>query len=501
MKRRNLLKGLAGIPILGAYSYFMIDKLNLEEPKKITEFQKFIRKKNLFPKVDPVSNTRTKKLRIGIIGAGARGTYLMRALGFMKPAGVAGLNEKAYKIFQDQPDLNIEITGVCDLYEPRVTSAILAASNKDRKKEGTLSNLKIKKYKDFKDLVTASDVDAVVIATADHWHAPIIIAAAKAGKHVYSEKALANSLDDVFKVKTVLQEQDVVFQLGHQNRQIENYKVAANLVQAGMLGKVNLVETSTNRNSKNGAWLYPIPEDAGPHNLDWKRFLRDNDTPFNKEHFFRWRLFWDYGTGLVGDLMTHEYDAVNQILKMGIPEKVTATGGIYHWKDNREVPDVQQILMEFPNQDFSMVYSASLGNDLYRPRKIMGDEAALEMGGTLNLTVDRISKKYKKFIDRKEVVPGQAIELTEDYQAQLDAISSATEQYFASRGLLYSKTGNSIVDTTHLHLAEWLHAIRTGAEVSCGVDEAFEEGITAMMAIKAYREEKMIKWDGENVFS
>jgi hypothetical protein len=95
------------------------------------------------------------------------------------------------------------------------------------------------------------------------------------------------------------------------------------------------------------------------------------------------------------------------------------------------------------------------------------------------------------------VLPGQAIELTEDYQAQISAISSATEQYFASRGLLYSKRGGYIIDTTHLHLAEWLHAIRTGTEVSCGADKAFEEGITAMMAIKAYREEKMIKWDGE----
>lgn len=83
-----------------------------------------------------------------------------------------------------------------------------------------------------------------------------------------------------------------------------------------MLGKVNLVETSTNRNSRNGAWLYKIPKDASPQNLDWQRFLRNKDIPFDKERFFRWRLFWDYGTGLVGDLMTHEYDAVNQILKI-----------------------------------------------------------------------------------------------------------------------------------------------------------------------------------------
>ena len=157
--------------------------------------------------------------------------------------------------------------------------------------------------------------------------------------------------------------------------------------------------------------------------------------------------------------------------------------------------------MEFPDKDFSMMYSASLASDFYRPRKIMGDEAALEMGGTLNLTVDRAAKSYKKFIKTKDVIPGQAIKLTEDYQAQVDAISSATEQYFASRGLLYSNAGNNIIDTTHMHLAEWLHAIRTGAEVSCGPERAFEEGITAMMAIKSYREEKMIKWDGENVFS
>jgi len=187
------------------------------------------------------------------------------------------------------------------------------------------------------------------------------------------------------------------------------------------------------------------------------------------------------------------------MLKMGIPELVTTTGGIYHWKDSREVPDVQQTVMEYPSRNFSLLYSASLASNHYRPKKVMGNEASLEIGRTVNMTVDSGSDMYEEYIENQDIVPNEPVGLTSDFQAQVDAISSATEKYFASRGLLYTTKGGRIVDTAHLHLADWLHGIRTGAPVSCGIDEAFEEGITAMMATIAYREERVVRWDGQKM--
>jgi len=500
MNRRDLLKGMAGIPFLGAYGYLFTQKSVAEKAKEASDFQKFLQSK-----IVPASTTNNlkgtggKKIRIGIVGTGGRGMYLLRSLGYMTPEGVDGMSEKAREIFLKQPDLNIEITGVCDLYKPRLDEAARAAANKERKGVSGFREKEVRQYGHYKDLVNASDVDAVVVATSDQWHGPVTVEAARAGKHVYCEKAMSNKVEDVYEMRDAVKANRVVFQLGHQNRQAENYIQAEKVVQAGLLGNVNLIETTTNRNDPNGAWLYNIPEEAGPDNLDWKHFLRDTNTPFNKEHFFRWRLFWDYGTGLAGDLMTHEYDCINQLMKMGIPEMVTTTGGIYHWKDNREVPDVQQTVLEYPSRNFSVMYSASLANNLYRPKKIMGDEASIEIGEVLKFSVEPRSDMYQPYIEKEEIAPNQPISLTQDFQAQVDAISSATEKYFASRGLLYTSQNGQLVDTAHLHLADWLHGVRTGAAVSCGIDEAFEEGITAMMTTIAYRQQRVVKWDGKKI--
>ena len=500
MKRRDLLKGMAGIPFLGAYGYLFTRKSMAEQTREASEFQQFLQSR-IVPasSSNKLSPSGGKKIRIGIVGTGGRGMYLLRSLGYMTPEAIDGMSEGAREIFLKQPDLNIEITGVCDLYKPRLDQAARAAANVERKGVAGFKDKSVRQYGSYQDLIKATDVDAVVIATSDHWHGPITIEAAKAGKHVYCEKAMSNRMEDVVQMRDAVKANRVTFQLGHQNRQAENYIQAEKLVQAGLLGNINLVETTTNRNDPNGAWLYDIPEEANQQNLDWQRFLRDTNTPFNKEHFFRWRLFWDYGTGLAGDLMTHEFDCINQLIKMGIPEVVSTTGGVYHWKDSREVPDVQQTLMEYPSRNFSLVYSASLASSLYRPKKVMGDEASIEISDVLKFTVEARSEMYKPYIENEEVVPNEPIGLTKDMQAQVDAISSATEKYFASRGLLYTSQNGRLVDTAHLHLADWLHGVRTGAPVSCGIDEAFEEGIATMMATKAYREQRVVKWDGENI--
>ena len=193
-----------------------------------------------------------------------------------------------------------------------------------------------------------SDIDAVIIAAPDHWHGPMTIEAAKHGKHVYCEKPMTWTVPETYEVVKAVKENNIIFQLGHQGRQTESYVKAKEAIDKNILGKISLIEVTTNRNSPDGAWVYDIHPDASEKNIDWKQFI--GQAPwheFSLERFFRWRCWWDYSTGLSGDLLTHEYDAMNQILGLGIPDSATSSGGIYFYKDGRTVPDVLHTIFEF----------------------------------------------------------------------------------------------------------------------------------------------------------
>ena len=213
MNRRDLLKGLAGVPVLGAYGYLFARKTVAEKGREASAFHKFIQSK-IMPSTSKISgHSDGQKVRIGLVGFGIRGKQLMKSMGFMTPEDIDAMSERARKIFLDQPDLNIEITGVCDLYRPRLKEAARAAANIERKGVAGFTERPVKQYGHFRDLVAAPDVDAVVIATSDHWHGPVSVAAANAGKHVYCEKALTHKLEDVFKVRDAVKSNRVVFQL------------------------------------------------------------------------------------------------------------------------------------------------------------------------------------------------------------------------------------------------------------------------------------------------
>jgi predicted dehydrogenase len=377
-----------------------------------------------------------------------------------------------------------------------------------------------KRYRHYKELLAADDVDAVIIAAPDHWHGTMTIDALKAGKHVYCEKPMTWTVPETYMVREAVRTSNRVFQLGHQNRQIETYNRAREIVERGLLGPITLVETSTNRNDPNGAWVYPIDPEANPKTIDWKQFEGDperikeyldymtsaglakyigpdNRDKFSLERFFRWRCWWDYSTGLSGDLLTHEYDAVNQILQLGIPDSASSSGGIYFFKDGRTVPDVLHTVYEYKDRNLSMLYSATLASEFSRSRKIMGHDATMEIGSTLSVTVDPRSEQYKDQIEKGVVKPGQPFYTYTPGQKDVDAISSATQLYFAQRGLLYSYVNGKRFNTTFLHIKEWLDCIRVGRKPSCGIEEGFQEAMTAHMGTRAYLEGRTMYWDRE----
>jgi len=313
---------------------------------------------------------------------------------------------------------------------------------------------------------------------------------------VYCEKPMTWTVPETYEVVKAVKENGVVFQLGHQGRQTESYIKAREAIEKDLLGKITLIEVTTNRNDPNGAWVYPIHPDAGPDTIDWEQFI--GPAPwheFSLERFFRWRCWWDYSTGLSGDLLTHEYDAMNQILGLGIPRSAVSSGGIYFYKDGRTVPDVLHTVFEYPEKDLTLMYSATLASQRSRGKVIMGHDASMEMGNTLIIKADPASTRYAEQIRKGIIDPSLPIYTYTPGTKQVDAVTSATEQYFAGRGLLYTYRGGKRVDTTHLHIREWIDAIRTGAPTSCHIDAGFDEAMTAHMGTIAYREGRKVYWD------
>ena len=154
-----------------------------------------------------------------------------------------------------------------------------------------------------------------------------------------------------------------------------------------------------------------------------------------------------------------------------------------------------QQVFEYPDRDLSLLYSATLANDKRRGRVIMGHDAHMEVGSDLKIYADPGSTKYKEKIENKLIDPELPIYSFTPGLKQVDAITSATEQYFAGRGLLYTYRGGKRVDTSHLHIKEWIDCIREGTQPSCNIDIGFEEAMTAHMGTIAYRENRKVYWD------
>jgi predicted dehydrogenase len=504
--RRDLVKALATVPVVGALGYAALRRRGLarhERERLLEELGIEDEGAAEFSELETMTHPET--LRIGIVGYGGEGESLIRSLGFAHPDWIQARREAKIENprdtwldeWLDQENLNLELTAVCDLYDARAERAIAASTQPLRPGGDTRQLRPAKRYRHFEELVNAPDVDAVVIATPDHWHSRITIAAANAGKHVYCEKCMTRTPEEVWPMADAVRGSGIVFQLGHQNRQMESHEKARQVVEKDILGPITLVETTTNRNTPWGAWVWDIPEDAGPRNIDWELFQQPapNKVPFSLERFFRWRCWYDYGTGLAGDLLSHEYDAINQILDLGIPHSAVSSGGIYFFKDGRDVPDVWQAAFEYPDRDLTMLYSATLANGDNRGTVMMGHDATMQVGERLKVTADGSSTRYKEMLEEGMVKTDRPMLTYQSGFRGVDAVTTPTQEYFASRGLLFTYRGGKRLSTYYLHLREWLNAIRYGGQTSCNIDRGIEEAITCHMATKSYLEGRRVYWD------
>ncbi|MFC2124213.1 Gfo/Idh/MocA family protein [Bacteroidota bacterium] len=477
MKRRDILLGLGAIPLITT-----IGRGNNSE-------------KELNESPGGINTSLNKTIRLGVIGFGFRGEQLARAMKLAHPdwiekqekAVLDDSRNKTLEDFNNLNDLNIELKAVCDVFDIRIERGIKTAG-----KDTT-------GYKNYKELLNRDDIDAVIIATPDHWHAQMTKDAAQAGKHVYLEKCMTRTAQEAVELRNMIKKLNIIFQLGHQGRQNDVIQKARELVKNGTLGKTTLIETTTNRNNPFAAWVWPIHEKASEKNINWELFQGPaaKKIPFSKERFFRWRCWWEYGTGMAGDLLTHEYDTVNSILNLGIPHSVIASGGIYYYNDGREVPDVFHANFEYPDKELTFVYSGTLSNSVQRGTMIMGHDATIELGRGLTVWADDQSTKYRSRIKSGIIDPSTPIVKYSADLANVDAMTSATSKYFADRGLMYTYQNGKRVDTTHLHIAEWLDCIRKNTPTSCNIEQGFQEAITAHMATTSFREGRKVYWDPE----
>jgi predicted dehydrogenase len=505
LSRRGLIKALISIPVLGVFFYNFFKKKAADDVRRQAILEELgVREGGPAVIPDAISRPPGERIRVGIVGFGYEGEALVRFAGFAHPNWVEEARaehqedprNKRLETYLNQDDLNIAITGVCDVFDVRAERA-MAASQVAVRPSGAPTMPRAKRYLRYTDMLESGEVDAVIIATPDHWHSRMTIDAVNASLHVYCEKCMTRTEDEAHAMYAAVKNSDIVFQLGHQNRASESHNKAREIVDASILGPVTLVETTTNRNDPWGAWVWEIHENGNPRTIDWDQFQgpAPHRVPFNLERFFRWRCWYDYGTGLAGDLLSHEYDAVNQIMRVGIPKSAVASGGIYYFKDGRDVPDVFQAVYEYPERDLTVMYSATLASNQNRGMTFMGHDASMRVSGSLTVLADQSSTRYEKKIEDGIIDPSRPMFTYRPGFKGIDAVTSATEEYFASRGLLFTYRGGRRVSAYHLLIAEWLDVIRNGGETSCNIDRGFEEAITCHMATRSYLEGRKVEWD------
>jgi predicted dehydrogenase len=259
------------------------------------------------------------RIRIALIGAGGMGS-----------------GDGRYQLSYP----GVELVAVCDIYDGRLTRA----------KEVWGDHLFT--TRDYREILARKDVDSVIIATPDHWHSRIAIEALDAGKDVYCEKPMVHFVNEGKGMIAAQQRSGRILQIGSQYVSSLVYQKARELLQAGAIGQLNMVEAWLDRNTAIGAWEYSIPPDASPANIDWDRFLGNAPkVPFEPVRLFRWRNYKDYGTAVAGDLFVHLLSGLHYATRSTGPTRVMATGGVRYWKDGRDAPDVMLALLDYPKTD------------------------------------------------------------------------------------------------------------------------------------------------------
>lgn len=373
-----------------------------------------------------------------------------------------------------------KLVAVCDLYDGRLKDA------KDRWGADLFTT------RSYKEILARKDVDAVIVATPDHWHKQISIDALKAGKHVYCEKPMVHSIDEGHDVIAAQKQSGKIFQVGSQGVSSLGNEKAKQLLKDGAIGQLNYAEGFWARHSPTGAWQYPIPADASPSTVDWDTFVSNTaKRPFDATRFFRWRNYTDYGTGMSGDLFVHLFSSLHFITDSFGPNKVYSSGGLRYWKDGREVPDVLIGVFDYGQQTAHPAFNLSLrcnfvdGTSGTTYLKLVGSE------GSMDITWDSVTLKRNK-------------DVASDDPFFIEQMKKAGTPVTGRKRILPPQEYTFEAEKGYLggpydHFSNFFNAIRTGNKVAEDAVFGYRAAAPALLCNDSYRNNTAILWNPEKI--
>lgn len=391
------------------------------------------------------------RISLGFVGIGNRGRGLTDIVGRLK----------------DQH--NVETTAVCDLWSVNRERAVGTNTKIYGRPPRSLQHLD--------DLLALKDVDAVLIATPEHSHSPILTRVVEAGKDAYVEKPMGNVLEEVKAARAAVGRRGRIVQVGTQHRSEPYPRMAHDLVQTGVLGEVSKIEI---------VWNYHGPRWRGRPEVaqikeadtDWREWLLTKpDRPFDPRLYFEFRLYREFSGGIPDQWMSHGIDLVHWFMKDDYPRSVTAHGGIFAWRDGRENADTFQALLEYP-KGFLVSYATSFGNDSPGFTRYMGKQATLvNLGG-------EGSPRY------------QLVEEKGTHESDPDIDKQRGAKFLLLPGET-EPPPMGIDDMTLEHMTDWFECLRSRRPPRCTVENGFAHSVACMMATRSYWSGRRVYWDAK----
>jgi predicted dehydrogenase len=399
------------------------------------------------------------RVQVGIIGCGARSQELMTAL-------------------LDLPQF--EIVAIADAYKGRIERTLDRVGKTARP------------YKDYREIIALPTVDAVVVATPDHWHKAMVLDAVRAKKDVYCEKPLTYRSAEGVEIVEAARSTGRIVQVGSQGMSSVTQKKAKEMIKAGELGKITMIRAAFNRNTASGAWIYPIPPDASPQTVDWEMFQGPAPKrPFDLARFFRWRCYEDYSGGIATDLFVHLCTTINYLMDAKMPSKTLALGQLYRWKESRDVPDTLNAVLEYP-EGFAVNLSSTFNNQVSAEGsfQILGTEGSLLIGGGLQY-VPEVAVE-----DNRWIVESWPKRLEEQYyrdpKVRESELPAARKPGVVKGPQSFRAEGP---DPTVLHFAHWYDSIRTRKPYWQDAVAGHHAAACAHMVNLSARDGRLVHWD------
>jgi predicted dehydrogenase len=376
----------------------------------------------------------------------------------------------------------VEIVGVCDAYKGRVARAIERTNGRARD------------YGDWRALLADPSIDAVIIATPDHWHKDQTVEALAAGKDVYLEKPMTLTIDEGPEFIAAADTSNRILQIGSQGMSSKLQQTAREIVKSGKLGKITLIRATYDRNTDSGAWLYPIPPDADEKTVNWEAFVGPAPKrPFSLERFFRWRCYWDYSGGISTDLFVHLMTTIHYVMDAEMADMVMATGQNYLHKKTHEVPDTLVAAATYPKEGFTVSLGGTFNNSSASQSgfTIMGTEGALVFRGN-----ELVFTPENPVEGNGWIVASWPSALEEAYWAdpevQKREMPNTWPSAMNSEGESWSEVGP---DATIVHMSRFIDSVRTRKPSSEDARAGHHAAAVAHMVNESIKRRMPVYWD------